>query len=183
MRNSYEFSHLECEILFGILRCINTVSQQLGRATSAIFHESLFNAPNMSSDEVVPQLMKILKTGYSPSIAALHTSELGADIAWEKEVTDSKSLRKFSADMFLSLHSLCGKATTWGKVLDVIENYLKFLVPRKIVQKMKTEVVYNVNTSATVQSTSQVAKVMFESALDVLLLLSYLVEISGQVSR
>lgn len=177
----FEFSNLEREILFGVLRCINNVGQQLGRAASAIFYESRFNAPNISSEEVVPQLLKILETGYSSSIAALHRSELGADTAWEKEVTDHKSLRKFSADMFLSLHSLCGKATTWGKILDVIESYLKFLVPRKIVQKLKNEVVFNVKSSVTVQSTSQVAKVMFESALDVLLLLSYLVDISGQV--
>lgn len=177
----FKFSNLEREILFGVLRCINNVGQQLGRAASAIFYESRFNARNISSEEVVPQLLKILETGYSSSIAALHRSELGADTAWEKEVTDHKSLRKFSADMFLSLHSLCSKATTWGKILDVIESYLKFLVPRKIVQKLKNEVVFNVKSLVTVQSTSQVAKVMFESALDVLLLLSYLVDISGQI--
>uniref|UniRef100_A0A5B7BIU5 Uncharacterized protein n=1 Tax=Davidia involucrata TaxID=16924 RepID=A0A5B7BIU5_DAVIN len=172
---------LEREILFEVLRCISNVSQQLGKAASAIFYETLFRAPTISSEEVVPRLLKILETGHSSSVAAVHVSELGADIAWEKEVADHKNLRKFSIDMFLSLHALFNKATTWAKVLNVIESYLKFLVPRKIIQKMDSEVVFNINTSITVQATSQVAKVMFESALDILLLLSYLVNISGQI--
>ncbi|KAK1370532.1 nuclear pore complex protein NUP160 [Heracleum sosnowskyi] len=181
VRYGFHFSKSELEVLVGVLRCISNVSLQLGRASSAIFYESPFNTPNMSSQEVVPQLLKILDTGFNSSIAALQRSELGTDTSWEKEVADHKRLRKFSADMFLSLHSLCSKATTWAKVLDVIERYLKFLVPRKIVQKMKNDIVFNVKSSVTVQSTSQVAKVMFESALDVLLLLNYMVNISGQI--
>lgn len=178
-----EFSNdLERELLFEVLQCINNVNQQLGKASSAVYYESLLTAPNNSSEEVVPHLLKILETGYSSSIAALHLSELGADTAWEKEVADHKNLRKFSADMFLSLHALCSKATTWGKVLDVVESYLKFLVPRKTIQKLDSEVVFNISSSIVVQATTQVAKVMFESALDVLLLLSYMVNISGQVS-
>ncbi|KAM7478594.1 hypothetical protein LguiA_026807 [Lonicera macranthoides] len=177
-----EFSNdLERELLFEVLRCINNVNQQLGKASSAVYYESLLTAPNNSSEEVVPHLLKILETGYSSSIAALHLSELGADTAWEKEVADHKNLRKFSADMFLSLHALCNKATTWGKVLDVVESYLKFLVPQKTLQKLDSEVVFNIGSSIMVQATTQVAKVMFESALDVLLLLSYLANISGQI--
>ncbi|KAA8545346.1 hypothetical protein F0562_020130 [Nyssa sinensis] len=171
----------EREILFDVLRCISNVSQQLGKAASAIFYESLFSAPTISSEEVVPRLLKILETGHSSSVAAVHVSELGPDIAWEKEVADHKNLRKFSIDMFLTFHALLNKATTWAKVLNAIEIYLKFLVPRKVIQKLDSEVVFNVNTSITVQATSQVAKVMFESALDILLLLSYLVNISGQI--
>lgn len=178
----FEFSKSELEVLVGVLRCISNVSLQLGRVSSAIFYESPFSTPTISSQEVIPQLLKILDTGFNSSIAALQRSELGTDTSWEKEVADHKRLRKFSADMYLSLHSLCSKVTTWGKVLDVIERYLKFLVPRKIVQKLNNEIVFTVRSSVTVQSTSQVAKVMFESALDVLLLLSYMVNISGQVS-
>ncbi|XP_017229285.1 nuclear pore complex protein NUP160 isoform X1 [Daucus carota subsp. sativus] len=177
----FEFSKSELEVLVGMLRCISNVSLQLGRASSAIFYESPFSKPNISSQEVVLQLLKILDTGFNSSIAALQRSELGTDTSWEKEVADHKRLRKFSADMFLSLHSLCSKATTWGKVLDVIERYLKFLVPRKVVQKSKNEIIFDVKSAVTVQSTSQVAKVMFESALDVLLLLNYMVNISGQI--
>ncbi|KAL8109546.1 nuclear pore complex protein NUP160 isoform X2 [Apium graveolens] len=181
VKHGFEFSNSELEVLVGVLRCISNVSQQLGRASSAIFYESPFNTPNMSSQEVVPHLLKILDTGFNSSVTALQRSELGTDSSWEKEVADHKRLRKFSANMFLSLHSLCSKAVTWGKVLDVIERYLKFLVPRKIVHKMKNNIVFNVKSSVTVQSTSQVAKVMFESALDVLLLLNYMVNISGQI--
>lgn len=182
VKHDFKFSNSELEVLVGVLRCISNVSLQLGRASSAIFYESPFNTPHMSSQEVVPQLLKILDTGFNSSIATLQRSELGTDSSWEKEVADHKRLRKFSANMFLSLHSLCSKAVTWGKVLNVIERYLEFLVPRKIVHKMRNDIVFNVKSSVTVQSTSQVAKVMFESALDVLLLLNYMVNINGQVS-
>lgn len=173
---------LDREILFELLQCVSCVNQQLGKASSVIFYESLLSTPHISSEEVVPRFMKILQTGYSSSIAALQISELGADIAWEKEVSNHRSLRKFSTDMFLSLHSLCNRANTWGKVLDVIESYLRFLVPRKFVLELGSEAVFNFNGFAIVQATSQIAKVMFESALDVLLLLSYMVSISGQIN-
>ncbi|PSS21659.1 Nuclear pore complex protein [Actinidia chinensis var. chinensis] len=173
--------NLDREILFEVLRCVINVSQQLGKASSAIFYESLLSAPSISSEEVLPRLLKILETGYSSSVTSLHIFELGADIAWEKEVADHKNLRKFSIEMFLSLQALSNKAITWGKVLDVVESYLKFLVPRKIIQKFDSEVGFNICTSAVVQATSQVAKLMFESALDMLLLLCYLVNMSGQI--
>lgn len=124
--------NIDREILFGVLRCVINVNQQLGKAASAIFYESLLSAPCISAEEVLPRFLKILETGYSSSVASLHISELGADIAWEKELTDHKNLRKFSVEMFLSLQALSNKATTWGKVLDVMQHYLKFLVPRKI---------------------------------------------------
>ncbi|KAL6964531.1 hypothetical protein U1Q18_035583 [Sarracenia purpurea var. burkii] len=177
-----EFSDntLDREILSEVLQCVINVNQQLGKVSSAIFYESLLSGPSISAEEFLPCVLKILETGYSSSVTALHTSELGADVAWEKEVVDHKNLRKFSIEMFLLLKALSSKAITWGKVLDVIERYLKFLVPRKIIQKFDSEVGFNINTSAVVQAMSQVAKVMFESALDILLLLSYLVNISGQ---
>ncbi|KAL3538416.1 hypothetical protein ACH5RR_001782 [Cinchona calisaya] len=178
-----EFSNdeLEREILFEVLQCISSVSQQLGKAASAIFYESIRSTPSISSEEVLPCLLKILETGYSSSIAALHVSEIGADVAWEKEVSNHKNLRKFSMDMFLSLHALCSRATSWGKVLDVVQSYLRFLVPRKIVHKMDFQAMLNINVSITVQATSQIAKVMFESALELLMMLNYMVSISGQI--
>ncbi|PIN25902.1 Nuclear pore complex, Nup160 component [Handroanthus impetiginosus] len=179
---NYSGDELDRKILFELLQCIRSVSQQLGKASSAIFYESLLSSPNISSEEVVPRFLKILETGYSSSTAGILMSELGADTAWEKELLNHKNLRKFSANMFLSLHSLCHKANSWGKVLDVVESYLKFLVPHKIVLNLDAEATYHINCSAVVQSTSQIAKLMFESAFDVLMLLSYMISISGQIN-
>ncbi|XP_027108120.2 nuclear pore complex protein NUP160 [Coffea arabica] len=178
-----EFSNdeLDREILFGVLQCISSVSQQLGKAASAIFYESLRSTPNISCEEVLPCLLKILETGYSASIVSVHVSEIGADIAWEKEAANHKNLRKFSMDLFLSLHALRSRATSWGRVLDVIQSYLRFLVPRKIVHKMDFQAILNVNIFAAVQATSQVAKVMFESALELLVLLTYMVNLNGKI--
>lgn len=184
MSSGLDFSgdNLDHEILFEVLQCAINVSQQLGKAASAIFYESLLSAPSLSAEEVLPRFLKVLETGHSSSVTSLHISELGADIAWEKEVADHKNLRKFSVEIFLSLQALSNKATTWGKVLDVMQHYIKFLVPRKIMHQFDSKVGFNIHTSITVQAMSQFAKVMFESALDILLLLHYLVNMSGQVS-
>lgn len=172
---------LEHEVLIDLLRCVTSISQQLGKTASSIFYESFVSTPVISSEEVVPRILKFLETGCSSSVATLKLSELGTNVAWEKKLMDHKSLRKFSVDMLLSLHALCRKAVTWSKVLSVIESYLKFLVPQKIVQNLDAEPLLDINASILVQATSQVAKMMFESALDILLFVSYLVSNSGQV--
>lgn len=169
-------------ILLEVLRCIISMSQHLGKPASAVFYESLISTPIVSSEEIVPRLLKILETGYSSSVSSDHISDLGGDFAWEKELADHKSLRKFSIDMLLSLHTLSKKATSWSKVLNVIESYLQFLVPQRIIQKLNAEMSFDINTSILVQATSQIAKFIFESALDVLLFVSYLLKISGQIN-
>ncbi|XP_073287556.1 nuclear pore complex protein NUP160 isoform X2 [Primulina huaijiensis] len=179
---SYCGDEFDLEIQLDFLKCVHDVSQQLGKASSAIFYESLLCRPNISSEDVIPPFLKILETGYSSSIAALHISELGADAVSEKELSNQRNLRKFSTEMFMSFHALCYKANSWDKILDVAERYLKFLVPQKMVLDVDFESVFSINCSATVQATSQIAKVMFESAFDVLMLLNYMISISGQIN-
>ncbi|XP_057965063.1 nuclear pore complex protein NUP160 [Malania oleifera] len=175
------FDDIECEIIFEVIRCVSNVSQQLGKAASAIFYESLVHMPILSSGDIVSRLLKLLETGYRSSISTLNATDLGADISWEKGIADHKNLRKFSFDMLVSLHALHKKATSWERVLNVVKSYLKFLVPQKTTQNIDSELVLNIGTSALVQATSQVARVMFESAFDILLFLHYLVDTSGQI--
>ncbi|XP_059445417.1 nuclear pore complex protein NUP160 isoform X2 [Corylus avellana] len=172
---------LASEILMEMLRCVISISQQLGKTASAIFYESLVSTSVVPSEEIIHCIMKILVIGYSSSAAMLHVSDTGADIAWEKKLADHKNIRKFSIDMLLSLHALREKAVTWARVLNVIESFLKFLVPRKIIHNFDAEISSSINASILVQATSQISKVMFESALDMLLFLNYLVKISGQI--
>ncbi|KAH1216805.1 Nuclear pore complex protein NUP160 [Glycine max] len=173
---------LECEILIELLRCVISFSQQLGKTASSIFYESLLTTSLISSEDIVCYIVKILETGYCMSGPVLQTSTSGNHIVvLEKELADHKSLRKLSVDMFLSLQGLHKKASEWGRILKVIEGFLKFLVPQKVIQNFNTEVSSNINSSVIVHTTYQIAKVMFESAWDFLLFLSYLVDISGQV--
>ncbi|XP_057434372.1 nuclear pore complex protein NUP160-like [Lotus japonicus] len=173
---------IEYEILIDLLRCVIGFSQQLGKTASSIFYESLLTASVISSEDIVHCIMKILETGYCISGPVLQTSTSGDNIiVLEKELADHKSLRKLSVDMFLSLQGLFRKASEWGKVLNVIEGFLKFLVPQKIMHKFDTEISSNINSSIIVHTAYQIAKVMFETAWDFLLFLSYLVEISGQI--
>lgn len=169
------------EILFEVLGCVNCISQQLGKVASAVFYELLISTPTITSDDLLPSLLKILETGYS-SMAAVHVIDDRSDIAWEKELTDQKKLRKFSAIMLLSLQNLSSRAGKWEKVLEVVEGYIKFLVPHKAMQEFDSNVSMSINTSIIVQSTSQIASFMFQSSLDVLLFLSYIVRLNGQVS-
>ncbi|XP_022716344.1 nuclear pore complex protein NUP160 isoform X2 [Durio zibethinus] len=170
------------EILFEVLRCVINISQQLGKTASFIFYESFVGRQIISSDEIIPRLVKILETGYGSSTRVGHVSGLGADVAWKREQIDHKNLRKFSVDMLLSLHDLCKKAASWRKVLDVVESYLQFLVPQKLTQNPCAETLFCLNNSILVQASCQIAKVMFESALDILLFVSYLMNIGGQIN-
>ncbi|KAK7355535.1 hypothetical protein VNO80_14793 [Phaseolus coccineus] len=173
---------LECEILIELLRCVMSFSQQLGKTASSIFYESLLTTPVISSEDIIRYVVKILETGYCMSGPVFQTSTSGDHIVvLEKELADHKSLRKLSVDMFLSLQSLYKKASAWGRILDLIERFLKFLVPKKVIQNFNTEVSSSINSSVIVHTTYQIAKTMFESAWDFLLFLSYLVDISGQV--
>ncbi|KAL9246080.1 hypothetical protein vseg_019660 [Gypsophila vaccaria] len=172
---------LEREILYEVLCCTRNLSRRLGPAISPILYESVVGASTMSPEDIVPRLLKTLESGYNASVAALSVSELGTDFVWQKELSDHKNLRKFSVDTLISIHGLCKKSNGWGKVLSVVENYLNLLVLRKPTENLDSEVVFSANLSIMVQATSQVAETMIKSAFDVLLFLSYIIDISGQV--
>ena len=139
------------------------------------------STPIIPFGEIVGKILKILESGYSSSVVMVKRSDLQAGCGWEREA-DKKNFQKFSIDMMLSLHTLCKKGATWGRVFDVIESFLKYFVPRKMSQKVQPQTSSDANTSILVQATSQISKVMLESALDVLLFLNYMVSASGQVS-
>ncbi|XP_028775144.1 nuclear pore complex protein NUP160 [Neltuma alba] len=164
-----------------LFRCVSSFSQQLGKTASSIFYESLLSSPAISSEDIIHCIMKILETGYGSLAPAVHASIPGNDIVLEKELADRRNLRRLSIDMFLSLQGLYKKAASWGRILNVIEGFLKFLVPHKTVNNSDSEKSSNVNSSVVVHATYQIANVMFESAWDFLLFLSYLVDISGQI--
>ncbi|CAN1178568.1 Nuclear pore complex protein NUP160 [Linum perenne] len=155
------------------------MSQPLGKTASAVLYEALVSKSNISLEDFVSQLLKILQTGCTP-LSLFRNSDLTADFDLGK-VADHRNLRKFSVDMILSLHALSRKATSWGKVLNAIESYIQSLVPQKILQNLDAEVSFNVAMSALVQAVSQVAQAMFESAMDILLFVNYLINISGKV--
>jgi len=171
------------EILFEVLHCTRLLSQRLGPAILPLFYESVVGGPMFTPEDIVARLLKTLECGSNISISSSHISELGTDFARQKELVDHKSLRRFSVRTLVSLRNLCKKANGWSRVLNVIESYLNLLVPRKPIEKFDAYTALNANTSLVVQATSQVAEVMFESALNVLLFLSYLLDISGQVNE
>ncbi|CAM8906144.1 unnamed protein product [Rhodiola kirilowii] len=172
---------VECEVLFDVLRCVNNISLQLGKAASVVMYEAFLDPLTNGSGDIVTGLLKVLEVGYTSSAAAVHMLELGHNVAWEKQMMDHKSFRKFSIDMLMSLRALCQKATSWSSILNAIESYMKFLVPKKITLNANGEVLSEIETCIAVQATCQIAKVMFECASDVLLFLGYLLKINGQV--
>ncbi|XP_054791802.1 nuclear pore complex protein NUP160-like isoform X2 [Prosopis cineraria] len=172
---------LEHEIPTELIRCVLSFSQQLGKMASSIFYESLLSSPAISSEDIINCIVKILETGYGSLGPVVHASVPGNEIILSKELADHRNLRRLSIDMFLSLQGLYKKAASWGRILDVIEGFLKFLVPHKTVHNFDFEKSSNVNSSVVVHATYQVAKVMYESAWDFLLFLSYLLDISGQI--
>ncbi|KAM2948364.1 hypothetical protein FF1_035381 [Malus domestica] len=82
---------LQLEVLVKMLRCVVNVSQQLGKTASAIFYESLVSAPLViSAEEITHRLLKNLESGYSSTVAMLHVSEHGPDVALERNLADKK---------------------------------------------------------------------------------------------
>lgn len=159
---------------------MSIINHQLGRAASAVFYESIVS-PIISSDEVIFHLLKILETGSTPLLTMSLVSQVGVNAALEKKQAAHKSQRKFSVEMLMALHSLRTKACSWSSVLDIVEKYLKFLNPHKSNEQCESMEIYNVNSILLIQAATQVSRVMFESAFDILLLLGYLVNNSGQV--
>lgn len=135
----------------------------------------------ISPEDILPQLLKILDVGSNLSAGELLKSVVGADTAWEKEQFYHRNQRKFSVEMLLSFRHLRSKAGSWNGVLDVLEKFLEYLIPSKRGGTYSADEFHNISGLLLVQASSQVARVMFESAFDVLLLLGYLVNISGQV--
>ncbi|KAK4272851.1 hypothetical protein QN277_021350 [Acacia crassicarpa] len=172
---------LEHEVPMELFRCVSSFSQQLGKTASSIFYEALLSSPAISSEDIIHCIVKILETGYGSLGPVVHTSVPGNDMVREKELADHRNLRRLSIDMFLSLQGLYKKAASWGRLLNVIEGFLKFLVPHKTVHNFDSRKTSNVNSSVVVHATYQIAKVMFESAWDFLLFLSYLLDINGQI--
>lgn len=172
---------LDRKILFDVLRCISCINHQLGKAAAAVFYETLVSPQIISSEDVISRLMKILETGYSLSATTSRRIQFGTDPTWEKELADHRNQRKFSVDMLLALHSLRNKAKSWSRVLDAVEKFLKYLMPRKCVLNSDSKEYFHIGTLLLVQATSQIARVMVESAFDILMLLGYLVNVSGQV--
>ncbi|CAH2035197.1 unnamed protein product [Thlaspi arvense] len=175
-------SHNEHEILSEVLQCTLKISKQWGGAPYAMYYESVTGRAVISSDEIVPRLVNILESGYTMSIGQRPWSDLGADRAWEKDLEAHKNLRTFSIDMLLSLSALSQRAGSWEKVFTIVEHYLKYLVPKKFMHNDEGEALSDICSSILVQATSQFVKLMFESAFDIFLLVSYLLNISGQVN-
>ncbi|KAK1326210.1 hypothetical protein QJS10_CPA01g00465 [Acorus calamus] len=171
---------VDFEILLDVLRCSSSISHQLGRSATAIFYESLIT-PDIMSEDITSRLLKIIETGHGSTVEAKLSFHFGADTAWEKQKADHKVLRKFSVDMLISLHALCSKAMSWSRVLDVVEKYLKHLIPHKITEIMEAEASFDINSFLLVHATSQVARVMFESSFDIYMFLGYLVNVGGQI--
>ncbi|KAJ4895010.1 SUPPRESSOR OF AUXIN RESISTANCE1 [Raphanus sativus] len=169
-------------ILSEVLRCISKINKQWGAAPYAMYYESVTGRPVISSEEIVPRLVNILESGYAMSIGQRTWSDLGADRARDKELEAHKNLRTFSIEMLLSLSALCQRAGSWEKVFTIMEHYLQYLVPKKVMHNNDSETLSDICSSILVQATSQFAKVMFESAIDIFLIVSYLLNISGQVN-
>lgn len=171
--------NVDGELLYEVLRCTSLLNHQIGRAASAVFYESLL-VPSISTQDVIFHLLKILETGYYPFASSLSV-QIGVDTTCEKRQSAHRSLRNFSVDMLLSLHALHSRATSWAAVLNVVEKYLEYLKPHRSSQKFELEGNCCINFSLLVQATSQVARVMFETAFDILLFLGYLINTSWQV--
>lgn len=181
MNAASELSDSSAQVLGDVLACIKSISHHLGWVGPAFYHESLIS-PVVSSEEILSQLVKFLNTGFGPASPASLVTIFGSDAYLAKRQSAHKNQRTFMVEILFSLHTLHSRATSWKGVLEVIEKYLQYLsLQRFNTGSIEFKSGYGLNCSLMVQVTSQVARKMFEAAFNILLLLAYLVETSGQV--
>ncbi|XP_078175498.1 SUPPRESSOR OF AUXIN RESISTANCE1 [Carex rostrata] len=177
-----ELSDSSAQVLGDVLACIKSISHHLGWVGPAFYHESLIS-PVVSSEEILSQLVKFLNTGFGPASPASLVTIFGSDAYLAKRQSAHKNQRTFMVEILFSLHTLHSRAISWKGVLEVIEKYLQYLsLQRFNTGSIEFKSGCGLNCSMMVQVTSQVARKMFEAAFNILLLLAYLVETSGQVS-
>ncbi|XP_078447817.1 SUPPRESSOR OF AUXIN RESISTANCE1 isoform X2 [Wolffia australiana] len=165
-------SDLERDITLMVLRSIGKIGKQLGRASYAAMLMSLTSPEHFSFEDISSYLLKVLESGYFTPVGPIPTSR-------ERQLVKHRSHRRFSVEMALSLHELLALASSWGSVLDAVENYLLQLVPKKI-QSTNLKTSFSVNSCILIQATSQMATWMLDVLFNMLLFLRYLVNAGVQ---
>ncbi|WZZ60587.1 hypothetical protein YC2023_060694 [Brassica napus] len=164
---------------------LENVEHSLGGSSSK--HSSLTNlglGMSINEHEILSEVLrctlKINKQWGAAPYAMYYESVTGRPVISSEEIVPRLvNILESGYAMSIGQRTWAG---SWGKVFTIMEHYLQYLVPKKVMHNNVGETLSDICCSILVQATSQFAQVMFESAFDIFLLVSYLLNISGQVN-
>ncbi|KAJ7548231.1 hypothetical protein O6H91_07G003400 [Diphasiastrum complanatum] len=179
-RGSYATSVLE-----GLLDCMDSVASHLGRLARAAFHEALLSPNDNALNSVIASFVRILDIGYNDFILSRKSAHVGFDNLREKRKEHHHRQRKFCLHMRLGFLELRDKAGSWDRVLDLVANFVGYLLPST---RPLTPGASSVPSSrpafylkVLAKTASQILWNHFEAARNLLLVLEVLINMQGEV--
>ncbi|KAL3676747.1 hypothetical protein R1sor_026695 [Riccia sorocarpa] len=172
-------------VIGALMRCMENITAHLGNVALGVFHEALMRPDVYPFQSLIQSFLLILDLGYSSFDAAQQSAEFGVDEIRMKVQSHNRRQRKFSLLMLQSLHSMRALAGSWEAALDIVCKYAQYLV-------LPTSAGIPVANSAALplgsvlpktlsHASSQISCTHFEASRNLLLLLSYMVKVQGQV--
>ncbi|BBN19520.1 nuclear pore complex protein Nup160 [Marchantia polymorpha subsp. ruderalis] len=172
-------------VISSLLRCMESLSRHLGNAALGVFHEALMRPEVYPLQSLIQSVVLILDVGYNPLDTAQANLDFGVDEIRAKVQSLNQQQRKFSLHMSQSLHRLRGLAGSWEAVLDAVCKFSQYLVSSVQSAGSGSNSISvplgSVPTKMLSHASSQISWTQFEAARNLLLLLSYLVKVQGQV--
>ncbi|KAL2608671.1 hypothetical protein R1flu_027244 [Riccia fluitans] len=172
-------------VLSALLRCMENISEHLGNVALGVLHEALMRPDSYPFQSLIQSLLLILDLGYSSFDTGQENVEFGVDEIRRKIHSHNQRQRKFSLRMLQCLHSMRALAGSWEAALDIICKYVHYLVlPSNTLVPAANSAAFPLGcvfTKILSHASSQISWTHFEASCNLLLLLSYMVKVQGQV--
>ena len=170
---------------WGILsQCLSSISKQLGRLPLSAFGQTLLGSRPASLSHICSVFLHLLDVGYDSSIL-MTAAQYGVDTGRKKKHEYQRAHRKFELQMIFDLCELRDSVGDWEKALENMETCMNQLMQdtRGSATRIAFEgLEYGIMSKRLVlESTIQLSWAHFEAARDILLLLTYILSVQGQV--
>ncbi|KAI5066304.1 hypothetical protein GOP47_0018928 [Adiantum capillus-veneris] len=172
------------EFLDFLFKCTSTIKRQVGRVPYAVFGDLLFGNRHISVSHLCSVFLHFLDVGYTHFTMDNQATHIGADVERKKALDYRHRHRKLELQLIVDLQHLRNFAGGWSHVLDCIEGYIVQVTQetRIFPEEGNSEALNGfISKRLVLKSTAQLSWNLFEAAKDLLILLSYLIHIKGQV--
>ncbi|KAH7286776.1 hypothetical protein KP509_32G022400 [Ceratopteris richardii] len=175
----------QSEFLDLLFKCMSTIVRQIGKIPCAVFGQVLVGNPLITLSHLCSIFLHYLDVGYVQWNIENEVSDIGVDIERRKAYEYRQQHQRLELQLILSLHKLRDSGGGWSNVLDNIERYInQFEQDIQLFRNGNFSEVLDygfISKRLVLKSTSQLSWTFFEAARDLLIFLSYLIKIKGQI--
>ncbi|XP_024542730.1 nuclear pore complex protein NUP160 [Selaginella moellendorffii] len=168
----------DSEVLKRFMSCVHLVITHIGELPLAVFDESLLQRKGASIDQLVATCVHNLDVGSQPR----QDLSIGVDGLREKEKVRHTKQRLFNFKICQELLAIKDVAGNWSSVLDSIANYERCLLFGSTQKSCEIPPMGNAFTKLITQATSQVLWAHYQECRNLVLLLSYVINMKSQVN-